>query len=290
VIIKDWKIEVPDTTTPVYLAAIGDIHAESELCSYKILKQDIQWIKDNNAWWIGMGDYADALSMDDPRFQVDEVENSNRGVPDYRRWPAVVSKLGNLLDPIKDRCLGLLEGNHERSLAKYKGIHLHYNLCQRLMPVADLSLREYHPLDLSYRSAGRLKFVREGGSSSVLSVWMWHGNGSAQTREGRLRIMKKKAESFAADLYLTGHWHDLDLEKDITRTALSRKGSLEIVAEERFFGMTGCYLLSMKAGSKSYADIPAYPACEIGCLKMEILPFAPHSKNRRKITIKKVED
>jgi len=90
------------------LVALGDLHVGHRNVDYDLLERVIDTIKDMpDCLWIGMGDWADCIVFRDKRFDLNAVDPTCM-TPDrqYRR-------VKELLEPIKDKCIGLLDGNHD---------------------------------------------------------------------------------------------------------------------------------------------------------------------------------
>ena len=72
-------IEVQARTATVYF--LGDIHEGAANHQAKALSKAIDIITtDSNAYWIGMGDYIDAINHRDPRFNPLEMAQKARAV------------------------------------------------------------------------------------------------------------------------------------------------------------------------------------------------------------------
>ena len=76
---------------------------------------------------MGGGDYCDAVILGDAkRFDVDTLPNwmlSGDPKTIRRRIKDILAaqrrRFLRLVDPIKDKCIGLIEGNHEYTIMKY---------------------------------------------------------------------------------------------------------------------------------------------------------------------------
>lgn len=173
---------------------IGDIHAGSLHCAENDIKRQIERIRsEGNAFWIGMGDYADAILKDDKRFDVGGlapwVEQGNI-IESQRDW------LKSLFTPIKDKCIGLLTGNHEECLHDRTQNDLTRNLCKDLgVPYG------------GYQAFISLKFQRGDLTRRDFLIHAWHGAGAAQTEGARLMRLMRLVNEIEALIYLMGHLH-----------------------------------------------------------------------------------
>jgi len=97
---------------------LSDVHWMSKACAEERVKQDIAEIKnDPYSFWIGGGDMVDFIGHTDRRFDPDAVADwvSVKDLGDLGK--VGMKQMAKLLKPIKDKCLGLLIGNHERNYA-----------------------------------------------------------------------------------------------------------------------------------------------------------------------------
>ena len=94
-----------------HIEPLGDIHVGNPACDEQKFIQRVEAIKkDKNRYWIGMGDY------------VDNIRPWKRGVVDKRwetnllageaDWVAQWERFVEIVEPITNKCLGFLWGNH----------------------------------------------------------------------------------------------------------------------------------------------------------------------------------
>ncbi len=245
---------------------IGDIHAGSFHCAEGEVKKQVAIIKeDKKAYWLGMGDYADAILKDDKRFDIGGlaswVEKSNI-IESQRVW------LKELFEPIKDKCLGLLTGNHEECLHNKYQNDLTRNLCK------DLGVRYG-----GYQAYVNIVFNRrkedtEGGTRRAYLIHAWHGAGSAQTEGARLMRLVRLVNDIQADIYLMGHLHAMTQhtpDRLILRSGRIR--SIKLAAT-----ITGSWLRGYTQSSPerpvnpTYIERQGYKPSRIGCPSIVICP------------------
>ncbi|MFA7218372.1 MAG: hypothetical protein WC057_07240, partial [Dehalococcoidales bacterium] len=160
-----------------YLYCIGDIHIGSLHCAEHDLQRKITEIKDKkNAYWIGMGDYFDAILKDDKRFDIG-------GLADWVKKDNILEgqrkRLKELLSPIADKCICMLTGNHEESIHLHKQDDITQNLCD------DLKVKYG-----GYSCFVSLRFSRAGCRRAYI-IHAWHGSGAAQTDGARLNRLTR---------------------------------------------------------------------------------------------------
>ncbi len=129
--VKEFKIPYKRSDI-FYLYPFGDIHCGTIHCAETEVKAKRDEIKNTpNAYWLGVGDYAEWITSKDPRWDPSPkviapwVEQDNIAET-QRRW------IVDLFEPIKDKCIGLLYGNHEESIRKHNNDNVHKNICDDL--------------------------------------------------------------------------------------------------------------------------------------------------------------
>ena len=256
-----------------HLYPIGDIHLGSVHCAEDKIKLKINEIKGmDNALWIGMGDYADSITNNDKRWdsyglaswvKKDDIIDSQR------------KKLVEYFKPIKDKCLGLLTGNHEETIHDRHQDAITKHLC------SDLGVPY-----LSYSCFVELHFARRNGSSHVIQIHAWHGAGAAQSDGGKLMRLMRLVNDVQADIYLMGHLHDIIIRSPHRlRCVNGRVRNVPLAA-----AITGSWLRAYtqpKSGEEigiSYAEKKGYVPNKIGCPVIHIHPDV-ESKSKEMITI-----
>ena len=151
---------------------IGDIHKGTIHCDEDAIERQIAKIKSEpNSYWVGMGDYCDSITKNDKRFEMGGLSSwvkPNDIIESQRK------EIVRIFTPIKDKCLGLLTGNHEESLHQANQDDITGHICN------DLGVPY-----LGYSCFLVLTFER------FTSHWQgviqaWHGSGAAQTDGARL--------------------------------------------------------------------------------------------------------
>lgn len=279
-ILADRTIEY-ERGQKIYFGFLGDVHYEVLNCDVAHLEKDTNYLGKNGYYVVGMGDYHDAILPDDKRYEHQIIREDFRVLSPSTMLTRTTTELASFFRPFykSGKLLGILHGNHELTLEKRHSRNLIYELCNEIAPISIQQFIEEkrHPLDIGYRCGMRLRFVRRDkdgnrNHSSVFTFCLWHGWGYAITREGRLRILRRKSDEFLTDLTVVGHWHDLCFEQDVTRSSIQKTGVLKLQTTKRWLGMSGTYYKSLKEGVDGFTDRKAFPAAEIGCLKVEIDP------------------
>lgn len=165
---------------------IGDAHSD-----YKSIIERIEYIKNTpNAYCILDGDLMDtaiANSVGDTYgASIQPMEQLQHCV--------------KLFDPIKDKILAVLQGNHEHRVYKSDGIDITGLMCSQL------GIQE------RYSSTTALLFVRFGlnrdkGRRMAYTIYCTHGSGGGRKEGGKVNRLADLACIVDADVYVMGHTH-----------------------------------------------------------------------------------
>lgn len=215
---------------------------------------------DRQGLWIGMGDYCDAITRTDKRWDQYGIAPwvvRDNIIESQRNWVV------DLFKPIASKCIGLLTGNHEEAIHRWHDNNITWNLCN------DLGVPY-----LAYQAYVLLNFKRLDGSTREYKIHAWHGAGAAQTDGARQMRLTRLVNEFTAHIYLMGHLHAMNLHvADRIDCINGRLKSQKIEAT-----ITGSWV---KAYTQPMKDVPtsiAYPEmfghkpARIGC---PILHFRP---------------
>lgn len=187
-----------------------------------------------------MGDYGDYININDKRFNANTVAPWMRNhFDDLSR--AQTKRFLEIMEPIADKCLALIEGNHERTQANHFERNVYYDICDGIKRCAGLP--ESDPIGLGYTgwlilSLPKARDGRLSQGSTTLRINCHHGSGGARTRFGRLAKLEQYANYIDADLVLVGHMHVAD---KIVIHYRSVKGQRE-VTRRRWAALTGTFL------------------------------------------------
>lgn len=238
---------------------LGDIHWGHAGCHEKEVKRTIARIEeDPRAYWWGMGDYWDLVTWGDKRFDPAGISKEHRGAHFQGLAREMIDFGYELFKPIRKKCLGLLEGNHEWK----------YNVVIRGgdAPMAqDLSnalSTKSHPVPfLGYSAFKDIVFA------DIIKVrwYIHHGAGSAQTKGGKLNRLLRFVNSRDADIIAMGHVHAI--LDDIKPVLAADAKCEEITALNKLSLLTGSYLKGFdhdESGSSSYVERAGFDPCAIG--------------------------
>jgi len=226
------------------LVALGDIHLGHRNVDLRVLNKVINFIKnEDNCLWLGMGDYADAITVKDRRFDLNSID-PNYPTPDkqYRR-------IRELFEPIKEKCLGLLDGNHD---------YLHWKLHNH--NYVDSLAYDLGVPYLTIDAYIRLVFKRNSGKRAKqkqFDFYAHHGWTTARTMGGRINRITDLASIFPnLPLYLQGHVHLLGPIPP--RVQLQVDNGLNVREMKQNFVFTGSFLKGYMPNAISYVEAKSY--------------------------------
>ena len=236
-----------------HLYAFGDTHLGTIHCVEEHIIRKVQEIKaDKNAMWIGMGDYAEFITPTDPRWD-------SGGIADWVKFDDIghcqEEKVIEIFSPIKDKCIGLLFGNHEESIHKHSHQDVHKHIYEGLgVP------------NLGYSCFIHFYFHREHSNERhLIKGCFTHGTGNAITEGAKINNLMRFMKSFTADIYGYGHVHDY-IPKSLTRLATTEQG--KITNKVSIGATTGCWFRTYTQGTQaSYGEQKCLPPNEL-CLAM----------------------
>ena len=252
------------------LYALGDVHVGNIGFAKEKFERTIRAIRnDPRALVILMGDLADAIVPTDKRFDGRTIH------PDFfpRIQDIAVAEyeyLEQILDPIKEKIVVILTGNHEETIRRHHYLDLTNDLCRKLkVPYGE------------YCCGVALTFTRGGkkGRSERFILFVHHGAGGGASVGGRLTKLEKLPESVLADIYLMGHFHEQLFDvKPVMKFNFDKKdpvtGEPGVVEEKpRLFLFTGSYLKSYVQGVCTYSERAMYRPNSLGCVRIRIKPY-----------------
>lgn len=269
------------------------MHLGNRACAFNRLQRDLDEIKnDPFSFWVGAGDYAEYISPADKRFDAAAISpaifDSPAGLGDMGR--VLTDRLVELFDPIKDKCLGLLFGNHEAKYMREENqLGLHAALCYNLgVP------------DLGYTTILKLSFIRNSryrkpklftqkakpaqGGTLTLDHFLAHGAGMATTPGGKLNRLLQYMNNFRAHLYTVAHVHD-EIQKKKIEIGVDEEAE-HIIEHVKLGVITGSYMRTYAEGPiPSYGEARGYPPSCLGAVKYEVKPWYRQVETKLGVTL-----
>lgn len=189
---KAIRCDLPYADT-IEIHPMADLHIGDAQCDYKLVLERIEYIKNtNNAYCVLDGDLMDtaiASSIGDTyAANLQPMEQLKHCV--------------KLFEPIKDKILAVLPGNHENRVYKSDGIDLTEIMCSQL-GISD-----------RYSPTTALLFIRFGKSNGkthnrpqLYTAYITHGSGGGRREGGKVNRLADLASIVDADIYIHGHTH-----------------------------------------------------------------------------------
>ena len=172
---------------------MADLHIGDSQCDYKSILERIEYIKNTpNAYCILDGDLMDtaiASSIGDTyAANLQPMEQLKHCV--------------KIFEPIKDKILAVLPGNHENRVYKSDGLDITEIMCSQL------------GIPERYSPTTALLFVRFGedkakkhGRPQLYTIYCTHGSGGGRREGGKVNRLADLASIVDADIYLHAHTH-----------------------------------------------------------------------------------
>jgi hypothetical protein len=183
--------------------AIGDLHLGNKNSNEAALRAIIREIAaDDNALWLGMGDYADFINLHDPRYDPRDLAGwlmDGEQLADIAR--AECDYIVRHLEPIKGKCIGLIAGNHEEKILQHSECDVYGRLIEAL---ADGK----HEHRLDHRGIISLLFSRQGGGSLTVNIYATHGSIGGRSQGGAAASLGSLlAQVDNVDVVIQAHLH-----------------------------------------------------------------------------------
>jgi hypothetical protein len=268
-------IHYPSRSSEISIWNLSDLHVGSAGCAESLIRRDVDRIlKDENSFWLGGGDYADFIGYRDKRFDpnsmADWIKISDLG--DIGRKS--MSRVRDILWPIRHKCLGLLAGNHE---TKYQLSHEHDSLHAWLCTELEAPCLGYCALfDIVFcrTSCKAPRLVPSNGSQKktarTFRVFAHHGSGFATTPGGKLNKLISCMDAFDADIYFLGHVHDQVGRRQVSLGADQK--CTKLTHKERIGVISGSYLRTYTQGVTTYGEMKGYKPVNLGAAYVCVRP------------------
>ena len=255
VVRKELTVSCGDTMN-IYF--IGDIHEGNVNHAEPEFRKAINIIKDDPCgYWVGMGDYIEAITVDDKkRFSPLSIAKKY-GIEDlkdlpYKQMEAVFKKI----EPIQNKCLCLLTGNHEDTYMKHNSSNVYYRFVEMF---------DNPPPKMGYVGFLKLCLKSKAGKNLYSPLFaLNHGDGGGGFREGY--PLNKLWDVFRwvdADVSVMGHVHRL-MEDDKKFLSVSQADVL--TKKRRYVGISGCFLWTYQDGHVNYFEHKGRNESDIGML------------------------
>jgi len=257
VIRKDYNYDSREDDT-VTIVGLGDIHRGNPWLDEKRFYRTLDWIEEHNCYVILMGDYGECINSKDPRHDYNAID-WEYSTPDKQ-----YKQTRDDLERIKDKCIMMLEGNHESNFWRR---HNH-------------NYTEWLATDLGIPYPGisgyvLFRFKRKAGKSydsRIFRIYAHHGWAGGRTDGYKVKVIQDLTNIFDdANAYMMGHTHRLGEVFPTTRLYIDNRTASIRERHQKYF-YTGSYIKGHEKGRGSYVEARAYPPTQLGSLFMEVRP------------------
>ena len=196
---------------------LGDFHIGSSHYKEQELKEWVEVIKnDEHALAVIHGDIINNAIKTSVSDIYDEQLNPEQSI----------DRAVEIIEPIKDKIIGITSGNHEDRTYKITGIDVMKNFAYRL-GLAD----RYDPIsNLIFLQWGNNRKQGLNGKRTPLvhTIYMTHGSGGGRTIGAKANQVARLANMIEADVYVHGHTHSpMVLKENYIQVNKSNKSWVE---------------------------------------------------------------
>ena len=173
-----------------YIVPIADMHIGDKNFDEELLQQTINYVqKTPNTYVIGVGDWLNVATKNSKSSSFQQ--NLTLGEQ--------IDKVNNMFLPIKDRVIGMVQGNHEKRIEEFCGYDPLIAVCSKLEC-------QY----LKYSAVVSVVLKPKANSGIAYTFYVHHTTGGGSTPGSKInRINKLRNIVCNADVYLGGHNHAL---------------------------------------------------------------------------------
>lgn len=195
---------------------LTDLHVGAPDFGESEFRARVQMIRDDPwARWTMGGDGGDLIRHNDRRYSPTELAPRYRMATDIRL--ATREHLAELFDPIRDKCWGWADGNHERKMDEVFGGKFGVEVC------CDLGIENRY---VGYRGLINVSFQLTKTQRVPQLIDLQHGWQTGRLKGAFLIQMERELGMTEADIILRGHNHQpnghvfvtLGVNQSVTRT------------------------------------------------------------------------
>lgn len=274
--VLDTEVILDNPNSPLTIIPFGCVHRDDPGFREHLWRQCVDEIASTqNAYAIGLGDYANFLRTTARTYLKAYVADDNS----FRELDSMVKAEAikfhkTYLERIKDRLLGLAEGNH------YHEFQNQMTDTQFLCDLAQVPYLDkpcFMRLTVKAKIGGTIKTMR------VFKILIHHGDwsGGSSRAGGDVTAMENKSLGFDFDIYLFGHTHRLHAIHSPFLT-IPTTGELKVLERPRVFIRTGAFMAGYDEKCvKSYAHKKLLPPTELGYCRLQIQFYREYDSERR---------
>lgn len=251
--VKSIKVNSKGKKTNLY--CIGDMHIGAKAFDKVSFAKLMKRIKeDEDALVLLMGDHCDLIVEEDTRRYVkDEVDPLNNTVEKQ------MDTLWDYIEPISDKVIGVLRGNHEASYSKYNADEFdkYRDFAEELAYLCDTDYLE--DLGIIELSIGTKR------KTYTYNIVAMHGAGGGTSMGSQINYLSKIVNNFemSPHIALMGHVHAL-------QTVISPRMNYKFKTKIKHLGLTGTFFKTYTEGDMNYSSSCNYAPLAIGCIMYEL--------------------
>ena len=243
---------------PAIIYAFADTHFGNPAVDLNLLQQHITLCHKEKAQWLHLGDWIEAITPNDRRFDhriiSDTIEDSWEQARDHF-WP------------IRKQGIAMLSGNHEELVERYYGMRT--KTLARELGVPYLGYSGFVSYGLTHHPE---YWVSIDGTKHIspdksYTLFLHHGHGMGALLGAKQINLHRMSHKYQADIYLIGHIHTYMQTVDAI-IGISRKG----VLKDRFrhYASAPSYLKGyVDTSISTYAERKAMYPQPVGCLRLK---------------------
>lgn len=187
---KAIRCDLPYAET-IEIHPMADLHIGDSSSDYRLILERIEHIKNTpNAYCVLDGDLMDTAIAS----SIGDTYGANLQPMEQ------LKQCVKLFEPIKDKILAVLPGNHEGRVYKSDGLDITELMCSQLGIIE------------KYSSTTALLFIRFGKTSmhnrpQLYTAYVTHGSGGGRREGGKVNRLADLASIVDADIYIHAHTH-----------------------------------------------------------------------------------
>lgn len=188
---KAIRCDLPDEEV-IEILPLSDLHLGDSNADFKLIMERIEHIKNTrNCYCILGGDLMDTAIAS----SIGDTYGANLQPMEQ------LKQCVKIFEPIKEKILAVLPGNHENRVYKSDGLDMTELMC------AQLGIPE------KYSPTTALLFVRFGrdvnrhNRPQLYTIYVTHGSGGGRKEGGKINRLADLATIVDSDIYICGHTH-----------------------------------------------------------------------------------
>lgn len=269
---------------PIKIIPFGDVHRDSEMHAHSTWQDFLAYAKaQKNAYFLGMGDYTDGVSTSERAILNAANLHSTTKISMGDMYKGVVRTLANELGFMRNRCIGLLGGNH----------YFDYNDGQNTDHLLAAALGARHLGVHSFILVRLLVDGKTNGSRKTAHIPLWiqahHGLGGGSLAGSQYNPIQKMGHMFPrAHINLMGHSHGKGCNGGnvvLVPREIKEFPFFTIDEQPSWQGRTGSFLKVYEDGKSSYNVDACRSPNALGWIEFEVTPRRVREGGRDYLTL-----